>query len=249
MSKRPVPVYILWQKEKGAEMRITPIAHIRTDFPEKFGIPRQPGVVEELKGRIVFEPEYRNPDMIRGLEEFSHIWLIWEFSENLDETGNARWSPTVRPPRLGGNDRLGVFATRSPFRPNPIGLSVVKIEKISEDKGSGPVIHVLGADMVDGTPIYDIKPYIPYADSIPGAKGGFTDDMEYKTLKVEWNWDNNDIPKNTKISLEKILSNDPRPHYQNDPDRVYGMSYAGYEVKFKVTGEVLTVLSVTKRIT
>jgi len=232
-----------------AKMRITPIAHIRTDFPEKFGIPRQSGVVEELKGRIVFEPKYRNPDMIRGLEEFSHIWLIWEFSENLDETGNARWSPTVRPPRLGGNDRLGVFATRSPFRPNPIGLSVVKIEKISEDKGIGPVIHVLGADMVDGTPIYDIKPYIPYADSIPGAKGGFTDNMEYKTLKVEWNWDNNDIPKNTKINLEKILSNDPRPHYQNDPDRVYGMSYAGYEVKFKVTGEVLTVLSVTKRIT
>ncbi|MBR3580672.1 MAG: tRNA (N6-threonylcarbamoyladenosine(37)-N6)-methyltransferase TrmO [Lachnospiraceae bacterium] len=230
-------------------MRIAPIAHIRTDFPEKFGIPRQPGVVAELKGRIVFEPEYRNPDMVRGLEEFSHIWLIWEFSENLDETGNARWTPTVRPPRLGGNKRIGVFATRSPFRPNPIGLSVVKIEKISEDKGIGPVIHVLGADMVDGTPIYDIKPYIPYADSIPGAKGGFTDDMEYKTLKVEWNWDNNDIPKNTKISLEKILSNDPRPHYQNDPDRVYGMSYAGYEVKFKVTGEVLTVLSVTKRIT
>ena len=256
-----------------AKMRITPIAHIRTDFPEKFGIPRQPGVVEELKGRIVFEPEYRNPDMIRGLEEFSHIWLIWEFSENLDETGNARWSPTVRPPRLGGNDRLGVFATRSPFRPNPIGLSVVKIEKISEDKGIGPVIHVLGADMVDGTPIYDIKPYIPYADSISEAKGGFTDDMEYKTLKVEWKLENTgksicrpddlesnkdtfidsikmeDIPGDVKDSLEKILSNDPRPHYQNDPDRVYGMSYAGYEVKFKVTGEVLTVLSVTKRIT
>lgn len=232
-----------------AKMRITPIAHIRTDFPEKFGIPRQPGVVEELKGRIVFEPEYRNPDMIRGLEEFSHIWLIWEFSKNLEDDGSSKFSPTVRPPRLGGNKRIGVFATRSPFRPNPIGLSVVKIEKISEDKGIGPVIHVLGADMVDGTPIYDIKPYIPYADSIPGAKGGFTDDMEYKTLKVEWKWDNNDIPKNTKISLEKILSNDPRPHYQNDPDRVYGMSYAGYEVKFKVTGEVLTVLSVTKRIT
>ena len=232
-----------------AKMRITPIAHIRTDFPEKFGIPRQPGVVEELKGRIVFEPEYRNPDMIRGLEEFSHIWLIWEFSKNLADDGSSKFSPTVRPPRLGGNKRIGVFATRSPFRPNPIGLSVVKIEKISEDKGIGPVIHVLGADMVDGTPIYDIKPYIPYADSIPEAKGGFTDNMEYKTLKVEWKWDNNDIPKNTKISLEKILSNDPRPHYQNDPDRVYGMSYAGYEVKFKVTGEVLTVLSVTKRIT
>ena len=232
-----------------AEMRITPIAHIRTDFPEKFGIPRQPGVVEELKGRIVFEPEYRNPDMIRGLEEFSHIWLIWEFSKNLADDGSSKFSPTVRPPSLGGNKRIGVFATRSPFRPNPLGLSVVKIDHVEQDTPEGPVIYVKGADMVDGTPIYDIKPYIPYADSIPGAKGGFTDDMEYKTLKVEWNWDNNDIPKNTKISLEKILSNDPRPHYQNDPDRVYGMSYAGYEVKFKVTGEVLTVLSVTKRIT
>lgn len=230
-------------------MRITPIAHIRTDFPEKFGIPRQPGVVEELKGRIVFEPEYRNPDMIRGLEEFSHIWLIWEFSKNLADDGSSKFSPTVRPPRLGGNKRIGVFATRSPFRPNPLGLSVVKIDHVEQDTPEGPVIYVKGADMVDGTPIYDIKPYIPYADSIPGAKGGFTDNMEYKTLKVEWNWDNNDIPKNTKINLEKILSNDPRPHYQNDPDRVYGMSYAGYEVKFKVTGEVLTVLSVTKRIT
>lgn len=246
---RCVAVEWAYRRRKKIEMKIAPIAHIRTDFPEKFGIPRQPGVVEELKGRIVFEPEYRNPDMIRGLEEFSHIWLIWEFSKNLADDGSSKFSPTVRPPRLGGNKRIGVFATRSPFRPNPIGLSVVKIEKISEDKGIGPVIHVLGADMVDGTPIYDIKPYIPYADSIPGAKGGFTDDMEYKTLKVEWKWDNNDIPKNTKISLEKILSNDPRPHYQNDSDRVYGMSYAGYEVKFKVTGEVLTVLSVTKRIT
>lgn len=232
-----------------AKMRITPIAHIRTDFPEKFGIPRQPGVVEELKGRIAFEPEYRNPDMIRGLEEFSHIWLIWEFSKNLADDGSSKFSPTVRPPRLGGNKRIGVFATRSPFRPNPLGLSVVKIDHVESDTPEGPVIHVKGADMVDGTPIYDIKPYIAYADSIPEAKGGFTDDMEYKTLKVEWNRDNNDIPENTKISLEKILSNDPRPHYQNNPDRVYGMSYAGYEVKFKVTGEVLTVLSVTKRIT
>ena len=230
-----------------AEMRITPIAHIRTDFPEKFGIPRQPGVVEELKGRIVFEPEYRNPDMIRGLEEFSHIWLIWEFSKNLADDGSSKFSPTVRPPRLGGNKRIGVFATRSPFRPNPLGLSVVKIDHVESDTPEGPVIYVKGADMVDGTPIYDIKPYIAYADSIPEAKGGFTDNMEYKTLKVEWKLE--DIPDEVKDSLEKILSNDPRPHYQNDPDRVYGMSYAGYEVKFKVTGEVLTVLSVTKRIT
>ncbi len=225
-------------------MRITPIAHIRTDFPEKFGIPRQPGVVEELKGRIVFEPEYRNPDMIRGLEEFSHIWLIWEFSKNLADDGNSKFSPTVRPPRLGGNKRIGVFATRSPFRPNPLGLSVVKIDHVESDTPEGPVIYVKGADMVDGTPIYDIKPYIAYADSIPEAKGGFTDNMEYKTLKVEWKLE--DIPDAVKDSLEKILSNDPRPHYQNDPDRVYGMSYAGYEVKFKVTGEVLMVLSVVK---
>ena len=254
-------------------MRITPIAHIRTDFPEKFGIPRQPGVVEELKGRIVFEPEYRNPDMIRGLEEFSHIWLIWEFSKNLADDGSSKFSPTVRPPRLGGNKRIGVFATRSPFRPNPLGLSVVKIDHVEQDTPEGSVIYVKGADMVDGTPIYDIKPYIAYADSVPKAKGGFTDDMEYKTLKVEWKLGNadtslcrfeetenttdaflgsmrlEDIPEGTKVSLEKILANDPRPHYQNDPDRVYGMSYAGYEVKFKVTGEVLTVLSVTKRIT
>ena len=227
-------------------MKMNPIARIRTDFPEKFGIPRQPGVVESLKGRIVFEPEYRNPDMIRGLEEFSHLWLIWEFSENLDEEGKARWSPTVRPPRLGGNERLGVFATRSPFRPNPIGLSVVKIDNVEFNTSEGPVIHVLGADMVDGTPIYDIKPYIPYADSIPDAKGGFTDNMEYKTLGVIWEIDKKGIPEDVCKSLEGILSNDPRPHYQNDPDRIYGMSYAGYEVKFKVTDETLTVLSVSR---
>ena len=225
--------------------RIDTIAKIFTDFPEKFGIPRQAGVVAELKGRIVFEPEYRNPDMIRGLEEFSHIWLIWQFSKNLDEEGNARWTPTVRPPRLGGNTRLGVFATRSPFRPNPLGLSVVAIDRIELDTPEGPVIYVKGADMVDGTPIYDIKPYIPYADSIPNAKGGFTDSTEYKILKVVWETESiNAIDSNTKSSLEKILSNDPRPHYQNDPDRIYGMSYAGYEVKFKVDGDTLTVLEI-----
>ena len=245
VSKRTVPIDTFVKKEKRMEMKITPIAYIRTDFPEKFGIPRQPGVVESLKGRIVFELEYRNPDMIRGLEEFSHLWLIWEFSENLDEEGKARWSPTVRPPRLGGNERLGVFATRSPFRPNPIGLSVVKIEKVEFNTSEGPVINVLGADMVDGTPIYDIKPYIPYADSIPDAKGGFTDNMEYKTLGVIWEIDKKGIPEDVCKSLEGILSNDPRPHYQNDPDRIYGMSYAGYEVKFKVTDETLTVLSVS----
>ena len=225
--------------------KIDTIAKIHTDFPEKFGIPRQPGVVAELKGRIVFEPEYRNPDMIRGLEEFSHIWLIWKFSKNLDEQGNARWTPTVRPPRLGGNTRIGVFATRSPFRPNPLGLSVVAIDRIETDTPEGPVIFVKGADMVDGTPIYDIKPYVAYADSIPDAKGGFTDSTEYKTLNVVWKTENcADIHAETRISLEKILSNDPRPHYQNDPDRIYGMSFAGYEVKFKVNGDLLTVLRI-----
>jgi len=227
------------------------IAYIRTDFPEKFGIPRQAGVVPELRGKIVFEPEYRNRDMLKGLEDFSHLWIIWQFSENLDENGNARWTPTVRPPRLGGNERKGVFATRSPFRPNPIGLSVVKIEKIAEEAGTGPVIYVLGVDMVDGTPVYDIKPYIPYADSIPDAKGGFTDTAEYRKLKVEFISDvisdkkgcfgKKEIPKEIIESLKEVLANDPRPHYQKDPQRIYGMSYAGYEVKFKVEGDTLTV--------
>ena len=229
------------------EFKIVPIAHIRTDFPEKFGIPRQSGVVAELKGQIVFEPEFRNPDMLKGLEEFSHLWIIWQFSENLDAAGNVRWSPTVRPPRLGGNTRLGVFATRSPFRPNPIGISVAKIENIELNTPDGPVINVRGADMVDGTPIYDIKPYIPYADSIPDAKGGFTDNMEYKTLNVTWQIDKKDIPEDVCQSLEKILSNDPRPHYQNDPDRIYGMSYAGYEVKFRVSGDVVFIIQVYKK--
>ena len=222
------------------------VAHIHTEFPEKFGIPRQSGVVAELKGKIVFEPEFRNPDMIRGLEDFSHLWIIWQFSQNLDADGNAKWSPTVRPPRLGGNARLGVFATRSPFRPNPIGLSVVTIDRIEPDTPEGPVIHVKGADMVDGTPIYDIKPYIPYADSIPEAKGGFIDSMEYKTLKVVWKCEKN-ISENIYDSLNKLLSNDPRPHYQNDPERIYGMSYAGYNVKFRVIDEEVIVLGIEKQ--
>ncbi len=226
------------------ECRISQIAHIRTDFKEKFGVPRQAGVVPELKGKIVFEPEFRNADMLKGLEEFSHLWLIWEFSKNLDEEGNSRWTPTVRPPRLGGNERKGVFATRSPFRPNPLGLSVVKIEKITEEPGLGPVIYVLGADMVDGTPIFDIKPYIPYADAVLGAKGGFTDSTEYKTLNVVWEKKDDMLPEEERLSLEKILANDPRPHYQNDPDRIYGMSYAGYEVKFRVDGDVVIIVDI-----
>ena len=233
------------EKDCGMQDSISVIGYIHTDFPEKFGIPRQPGIVSELKGKIVFEPEYRNPDMIRGLEEFSHIWLIWQFSKNLDEQGNARWSPTVRPPRLGGNTRMGVFATRSPFRPNPLGLSVVAIDRIETDTPEGPVIYVKGADMVDGTPIYDIKPYVAYADAIPDAKGGFTDSKEFKTLNVIWS-DGvcSNISEEIRASLENILSNDPRPHYQNDPDRIYGMSFAGHEVKFKVNEDELTVLKI-----
>ena len=230
------------------------IAHIRTDFPEKFGIPRQPGIVGELKGKIVFEPEFRNRDCLRGLEEFSHIWLIWQFSKSLDGEGRSRWTPTVRPPRLGGNERMGVFATRSPFRPNPLGLSVVAVDRIDMDSADGPVIYVKGADMVDGTPIFDIKPYIPYADSIPDAKGGFTDSKEYKKLNVVWDSENvrrkfmEDIPDVAEdffSTLEKILSNDPRPHYQNDPERVYGMLYAGHEVKFKVDGDIAKIIDIS----
>lgn len=230
--------------------KIEIIARIHTDFPEKFGIPRQSGVVAELKGKIVFEPAYRNPDCIRGLEEFSHIWLIWLFSKNLDDDNKSKWSPTVRPPRLGGNERKGVFATRSPFRPNPLGLSAVKIEKIVKESDEGPVIYVTGADMVDGTPIFDIKPYIPYADSIPGAKGGFTDSTEYRTLSVVWDTSEDEIaeiPEDIRNSLQKILSNDPRPHYQNDSERLYGMSFAGYEIKFNVEGEVLHVKNIPRK--
>ena len=239
------------------EYVVKKIAEIRTDFPEKFGIPRQPGVVAELRGRIVFEPDFRNADSIRGLEEFSHIWLIWQFSENLGADGSSRWTPTVRPPRLGGNKRLGVFATRSPFRPNPLGLSVVSLDRIEYDTNEGPVIYVRGADMVDRTPIYDIKPYIAYADSVPDAKGGFTDSTEYRNLEVVWALEKSsgssdktetDIPEYVKNSLEKILSNDPRPHYQNDPDRIYGMSYAGYEVKFRVDGDVLYIMEIIKNV-
>lgn len=239
-------------------MELKIIAYIRTDFPEKFGIPRQPGVVAELKGRIVFEPEFRNPDLLRGMEDFSHLWLLWQFSDNLNEAGEAKWSPTVRPPRLGGNKRLGVFATRSPFRPNPIGMSAVKIDEIRYGTPEGPVIYVSGADMLDRTPIYDIKPYIGYTDSIADTRGGFTDTTEYSTLQVGFSektvtW--RQIYEGTTTgekkefisTLVKILENDPRPHYQKDPNRVYGMAYAGYEVKFSVEEGLLTILEIIKK--
>ncbi len=214
------------------------IAHIRSDFPTKFGLPRQSGLVSELRAEIVFEPEYRNPDALRGLEGFSHLWIIWEFSESKRDT----WSPTVRPPRLGGNTRMGVFATRSPFRPNPIGLSCVEILGIRQDKELGTVIEVGGADLMDGTPIYDIKPYIPYADAHPDAKEGFTAQNQGYRLEVEIPEElQKQVPPDKLDGLYGILAQDPRPSYQDDPERVYGFEYAGYEVKFRVCGNRLCV--------
>ena len=218
------------------------IAHIFNDFPKKFGIPRQSGIIESLQGRIVFEPEYRNPEAIRGLEEFSHIWLIWEFSE----AKRDEWSPTVRPPRLGGNVRKGVFATRSPFRPNPIGLSSVKLERIETNPKLGPVLHVSGADLMDGTPIYDIKPYIAYTDSHPDAVSGFAAKPAEYLLEVDFPDELLEkVPMEHRESLMAVLAHDPRPQYQDDPERIYGMEYAHLEVKFKVDGTKLSVLETT----
>ena len=214
------------------------IATIRSDFPTKFGIPRQSGLVEELKATVVFEPEYRNPDALRGLEDFSHLWLIWQFSQAVRET----WSPTVRPPRLGGNTRMGVFATRSPFRPNPIGLSCVKLEEIKKDPVLGPVLVVSGADLMDGTPILDLKPYLPYADAHPEATGGFTGNVGGTTLRVECPPELLEaVPQDKRQALLGVLSRDPRPSYQHDPSRVYGMAFAGLEVGFTVDGDTLYV--------
>lgn len=227
-------------------MEIRPIAHIHTDFPEKFGVPRQSGLAGSLKGRIVFEKEFRCPDALRGLEGFSHLWLIWEFSANRRTTGE--WQPTVRPPRLGGNAHMGVFATRSPFRPNPLGLSCVGLEAIELDTPDGPVIHVSGADLMDCTPIYDIKPYIKYADSRPEAVCGYVDGLQERLLQVnlpeelaERIADRNLIP-----ALLETLRLDPRPSYHDDPDREYGMSFAGYNVRFKVMSDVLEVMEILK---
>lgn len=223
-------------------MEITPIATIHTEFPEKFGIPRQSGLAADLQARIVFEPEFRNPDALRGLEGFSHIWLIWEFSANRPAAG--RWQPTVRPPRLGGNGHMGVFATRSPFRPNPLGLSCVEIERIESDEKSGPVIYVKGADLMDGTPIYDIKPYVRYADSRPDAVCGYVDSLQERVLEVGIPPEISERIEDRSVltALTQVLSLDPRPSYHDDPDRVYGLSFAGLNVRFKVSGGVLTVV-------
>lgn len=217
------------------------IAHIHSDFSEKFGIPRQSGIIEELKSNIVFLPEYRNPDALRGLEGYSHIWLLWLFSESIRET----WSPTVRPPRLGGNTRMGVFATRSPYRPNPIGLSCVRLESIDFSAKNAPILHIAGADLMDGTPILDIKPYLPYADSIPNATGGFALQSKEDILHVDFpNSLLQKVPPEKQAALFKVLAQDPRPAYQDDPERVYGFTFAGLEIQFTVDGTVLTVRKV-----
>lgn len=217
------------------------IARIRSDFPSKFGIPRQSGLVEELKAELVFEPEYRNPEALRGMEGFSHIWLIWLFSEAV----RTSWSPTVRPPRLGGNTRMGVFATRSPFRPNPIGLSAVRLDGIRRDETLGQVLLVSGADLMDGTPILDIKPYLPFADSYPQASGGFAGQKRDGPFKVDVSQPLlAQVPKEHRQALLGVLAQDPRPSYHTDPQRVYGMEFAGLEVKFSVQNDVLTVLTI-----
>lgn len=224
-------------------MEIRPIAYIRTEFPEKFGVPRQSGLAKSLRGRIVFEQQYRNPDALRGLEGFSHIWLIWEFSANRTK---REWQPTVRPPRLGGNTHLGVFATRSPFRPNPLGLSCVEIDGIELYTEDGPVITVKGADLMDGTPIYDIKPYIRYADSRQQAVCGYVDGLEERSLKVVFPSILSEKIGDTSVipALVETLRLDPRPSYHDDGERVYGLSFAEFNVKFQVNGYVLTVVDV-----
>ncbi len=220
------------------------IAHIHSDFPDKFGIPRQSGLVENLISTVIFEPPYRSTDALRGLEQYSHLWLIWQFSENLD----AGWRPLVRPPKLGGNIKKGVFATRSPFRPNPIGLSSVKLESIIYTKEHGPILQVSGADLMDRTPIYDIKPYLPITDCHPEAQGGFTENLHLEPLQVI-------LPPETaeKLSADcrelliQILAQDPRPSYQHDPERIYGLSFRQYNIRFRVDGKTLTVCEIQTR--
>ena len=232
--------------EKKLSQLVT-VARMRTDFPGKFGIPRQSGVVKSLKGKIVFEPDFRSRDMLRGLEGFSHIWVLWIFSQNMDGDGQSRWSPTVRPPRLGGNKRVGVFATRSPFRPNPVGLSAVRISRIDYEDSEGPVIYVEGADMADGTPIIDIKPYVTFTDSVTEAVSGFVDEVEYPKLKVEWQTENVSLLTcDVRQNLTAILENDPRPHYHHDSERIYRFEYSDWAVAFSVDGDVLTVTELTK---
>jgi len=219
------------------------IAKMRSDFPTKFGIPRQSNLVEDLESTVVFEPEFRNQDALRGIEGYSHLWIIWQFSEAVRQD----WSPTVRPPRLGGNTRMGVFATRSPFRPNNLGLSCVKLLRVEHTKNVGTVLHVAGADLMDGTPIFDIKPYIPYSDCFPDAVGGFTDSASDFLLEVEFPIQLLSIlPENKRRAAIGVLSHDPRPSYKKDSDRIFGLTFAGYDIRFTVKDKVLTVCEVIK---
>ena len=219
------------------------IARMRSDFPTKFGIPRQSGLVDALRSTIIFEPEFRNADALRGLEDFSHLWLIWQFSEAVRQ----EWSPTVRPPRLGGNTRMGVFATRSPFRPNNLGLSSVKLIGLEETRDYGTVIHVAGADLMDGTPIFDIKPYIPYGDCHPEATGGFTDTAGDFLLQVDFPSSLlQKLPSDKQEAAIGVLSHDPRPSYQRKPDRIYGVGFAGFDIRFTVKDNILSVLEVNE---
>ena len=225
------------------QITIQPIAKMHSDFPTKFGIPRQSSLVEELESTIVFEPEFRNPDTLRGIEGYSHLWIIWQFSQAVRQN----WSPTVRTPRLGGNTRMGGFATRSPFRPNNLGLSCVKLLGIEQTEKDGTVLRVAGADLMDGTPIFDIKPYIPYSDSFPEATGGFTDTAEDFLLHVNFPLQLlNLLPENKRKAAIGVLSHDPRPSYQNDPSRVYGLNFAGYDIRFTVQEKELSVCEVRK---
>lgn len=219
------------------------IAQIHNDFPEKFGVPHQSGWLKKQKAQIIFEPEYRRPEAFRGIEEYDYIWLIWQFSEAVREN----WSPTVRPPRLGGNTRMGVFATRSPFRPNSLGLSSVRLEKIEMHPELGPVLHISGADLMNGTPIYDIKPYLPYADSHPEVRGGFTDKIEDYRLEVEFPETLIEkVPEEQREALMEVLANDPRPRYQNKPDKIYGLAYGSHDIHFTVKDKTLKVCDVTE---
>ena len=223
------------------DVNIQVIARMHSDFATKFGIPRQSGLVEELRSTIVFEPEFRNADALRGIEDFSHLWIIWQFSEAVRQG----WSPTVRPPRLGGNTRMGVFATRSPFRPNNLGLSCVKLLGVEHTPEYGTVLHVGGADLMDGTPIFDIKPYIPYADCQADATGGFTDNAGDFLLKVEFPQELlNILPESKREAAIQVLSHDPRPSYQRKPERIYGLTFAGFDLRFRVQDDILTVVEV-----
>jgi len=223
------------------DVNIQVIARMHSDFATKFGIPRQSGLVEELRSTIVFEPEFRNADALRGIEDFSHLWIIWQFSEAVRQG----WSPTVRPPRLGGNTRMGVFATRSPFRPNNLGLSCVKLLGVEHTQKFGTVLHVGGADLMDGTPIFDIKPYIPYADCQTAATGAFTDNAGDFLLQVDFPAELLQIlPENKREAAVQVLSHDPRPSYQRKPERIYGLAFAGYDIRFQVKEDTLTVLEV-----